>query len=343
MPPTTTFTFDMQSPAGFADFDEGRLLHMSQVAMAKTKGRKQTASAFQRFAKGFFRPRRLCLLAVVLTSLISLPYLRGRIPDLRTEPEYSISRRNILVTPPPPWVPQDIVQQACSRAGLPETMSLLDKGLVRQVADAFAFHPWIKSVHRVAKQHPAAVLVEVTYRRPVGLVEVPEGLYPVDEDGVVLPPRDFSPEDVHAYPIITRVRSAPAGSIGQPWGDPAVLGAAQLAAVLTQTNNKGIEYWRSLDVSRIETPNRIAADDTIEDFIYRLHSPGGSRIIWGRAPGTGHPGEVSAEKKIRRLEEYLADYGGYETAHGPSELDIRHWHEISHRALATTPGHAGSL
>jgi hypothetical protein len=302
-------------------------------------GRKKKSSddsALHRFADELFRPTRLFLVAIVLFALVSWPYIRTRIPRLADQPAYAITANQIFITEPPEWVPKDIAQQIHNRAGLPERMSLLDVGLVKQISDAFEVDPWVKSVKRVEKHQPAGVSVTLEYRTPVAMVEVQDGLYPIDADGTLLPPRDFRQEDLTKYPIITRVSSVPAGRSGQQWGDPVVLGAARIAEILMKQDGDG-KLWNRLNVNRIETPNRIAANDSLDDLIYRLRTPGGSRIIWGRAPGTGHPGEVTAEKKIRRLQEYLADYGGYETAHGPSELDIRHWHEISHRALATRP------
>lgn len=279
----------------------------------------------------------MCLIAFGLMGVVSVPFLTQYVPDLHDQPEYAVTVNDIHATAPPEWVPQDISQQVYNRAGLPEKMSLLDEGLVQQIAEAYQAHPWIKSVQQVRKQQPASVTVEVTYRKPVALVEVREGLYPIDADGTLLPPRDFRQEDVYQYPLVSRISSIPAGPAGHEWGDPVVLGAARLAEILTTKNHKGEAYWTALGVQRIESPVRIAANDSLDDLIYRLRTPGGSEIIWGRAPGTGHPGEVTADKKIRRLETYLADYGGYETAHGPSELDIRHWHEISHRALVKKP------
>lgn len=299
--------------------------------------KKVSESGLHKLADYLFHPKRLCLIALLSLGGISIPFLARHVPDLREQPEYVITVNDIHVTEPPEWVPRDIAQQIYDRAGLPQEMSLLDEGLVQQVVEAYQTHPWIKSVKQVRKQQPASVFVDVTYRKAVALIEVREGLYPVDADGVLLPPRDFRQKDVYQYPIVGRVRSTPAGPAGEEWGDPVVLGAARIAEVLSGKNHKGERYWKALGAQRIESPVRIAADDNLDDLIYRLRTPRGSEIIWGRAPGTGHPGEVTADKKIRRLETYLADYGGYETAHGPSELDIRHWHEISHRALATKP------
>ena len=328
------FEHACERPAKAAEEDYAAVYRLGEVAMAKRS--IDDIGLMQRIGGELFRPTRLCLIALALLALISWPYVKGKIPKLSDQPEYAVTVNNIHISAPPEWVPSDITQQVYNRAGLPDRMSLLDEGLVQQVSDAFRLHPWVKSVERVEKHQPTGVTVALTYRKPVAFVEVPDGLYPIDADGILLPPRDFRQTDVGRYPIISRVTSVPSGN-GQPWDDPVVLGAARLAEILIQKNEDGTQFWNALKVQKIESPNRIAANDSLDDLIYRLRTPGGSRIIWGRAPGTGHPGEVTAGKKIRRLEEYLADYGGYETAHGPSELDIRHWHEISHRAIAVQP------
>ena len=76
------------------------------------------------------------------------------------------------------------------------------------------------------------------------------------------------------------------------------------------------------------------------DILLELTGIGGSRIVWGRAPGSDHPGELEPTQKIRRLEKYLADYGDYGQPHGPYEIDIRHWQEITRRPLATPQAQA---
>ena len=69
----------------------------------------------------------------------------------------------------------------------------------------------------------------------------------------------------------------------------------------------------------------------IDDLQFELLTRNGSRILWGRAPGTNHPGELTVEQKIGRLKKYQSDFGGFDQPHGPYEIDIRHWREISRR------------
>ena len=74
-----------------------------------------------------------------------------------------------------------------------------------------------------------------------------------------------------------------------------------------------------------------------DEAIYELRTVGGSHIIWGRAPDSDHPGELTYQQKIGRLEDYATRNGGFSDEHGPYEIDIRHWHEISRQPLSQVP------
>ncbi|HAD61173.1 MAG TPA: hypothetical protein DCG12_18180, partial [Planctomycetaceae bacterium] len=62
---------------------------------------------------------------------------------------------------------------------------------------------------------------------------------------------------------------------------------------------------------------------------------GGSRIVWGRPPGTQHPGELSVEKKIARLAEYQRQYDGFDSGPAAVSIDIRDWQGTRRSLLAT--------
>lgn len=282
-----------------------------------------------------FRPRWLLLTAVVVSSLVVGPRLVRFLPDLSGRDEYRLQTENIQITRPPRWVPGDLVEQVAERAGFgAETSplgsagnpSLLDEGLAKRIAQAFRLHPWVAEVQRVQIQFPARVDVELKYRRPVAMVEVKQGLFPVDADGVLLPPADFSVAQARRYPLIRNVRSTPQGPAGTNWGDVVVNAGARLAAVLTP-------HWKKFHLAAVRVPDRTRANTTIDDLVLELLTERGSRIIWGRVPGSKHPGELSTERKIGRLEKYLTDFGGFDRPHGPYEIDIRHWQEISRRPL----------
>ena len=181
------------------------------------------------------------------------------------------------------------------------------------------------------KSFPARLVVRLEFRKPVAMVEVKQGLYPVDARGLLLPPKGFSASDARRFPLIRGILSTPHGPAGTPWGDVALVGGAGLADILAP-------YWQDLGLQAIVVPKLQQADADFEELVYELLTPHGTRIIWGRAPGSAHPGELATEQKVGRLQEYRTDFGGFDQPHGPYEIDIRHWREMTRRPLASHRG-----
>lgn len=282
-----------------------------------------------------FRPRLLIGLSLVLTAVYAGPGLVKFLPNPAEQEDWQITVERIHITDPPHWIPRDFVEQVVHQAGLPETMSLRDETLVGKIASAFAGHPWVLRVKQVQKGWPARIDITLEYRRPVAMVEVAGGLYPVDADSVLLPPGDFSIADTRLYPLVLGASSTPQGTAGKAWGDAQILGAARLADVLS-------DYWKKFHLTTIHLPRLESTDDSVKDSIFQLETTGGSRIIWGRAPGSGHPGELTAAQKIGRLERYQEEYTSFEKPDGPYEIDIRHWQEIARRRLPETTSNRSS-
>lgn len=280
-----------------------------------------------------FQPRRLLLLALLVSLPFWVPEAWEAIPDLSGNDEYLIPAAEITANEPPRWVPLDLVDQVVNRAQLPETLSLLDDGLTEEVAQAFLLHPWVADVVEVRKQPaPARITVQLEYRRPVCMVEKKTGLYPVDAEGILLPSSDFSLAETAHFLKVVGVRSTPLGPEGTSWGDPAVIGAARIAAFLH-------DKWDRLELRSIQpasAPDSAAAAAGLDDLNFVLVTRGGSSILWGRAPGVDRPGELAPAQKIGRLEKYLADFGSFDQPAGPYEIDIRHWQQISRRRLSAS-------
>lgn len=272
-----------------------------------------------------FRPKVLLILAITASALFFFQKLKNQLPDLSQREEYQIETKNLALIPAPPhYVPIDIIDQVIRQNELPDQISLLDQNLVKTVAEAFQKHPWVQKVVSVRKTN--TVEVEVLFRKPAAMIELKQGLFPVDNEGVFLPPEDFSVSDARRYPIVTGIRSLPEGPAGTSWGDLTVTGAAQLAEALGP-------HWKELDIVSIEAPPRTTAKLSLDDLIYRLITTGGSEIVWGRSPKSQRRGELRVDQKIGKLEKYYRDYGGFDRPHGPYEIDIRHWQEISRRPL----------
>lgn len=283
------------------------------------------------FLRRLFQPRGLMMATAVLMSGLGLWLASGWLPDLTEREEYLIDITAIEVTQPPPIVPVDFVKQAFHRADLPNKLSLLDESLTEQIAEALQRYPWVAHVRRITKSPDARIVVELDYRHPVAMVEVTRGVYPVDAEGVLLPPEDFTVNDAKRFLAITGVVSTPQGPEGTSWGDSDVEGAAALAALLSP-------YQKEFQLKKIDCP----AGQSTETSVYSLITMGGSKVLWGAAPGEARPGEPDAQQKIDRIKKYLKRFGDFQRPAGPYEIDIRHWQEISRRPMTAgleTPLH----
>lgn len=281
----------------------------------------------KRIAKAIFRPRQLALVALTICLPFAGPLLQRWLPDLSGEGDYRFEVSQIAINEPPHWVPHNLVEQVVLRAKLPPSVSLLDESLTERIALAFAGHPWVAEVVQVRKSSfPARVDVRLKYREPVALVEKRTGFYPVNEEGILLPPEDFSLAETAGYLKITGVRSSPFSEPGKPWNDPLVESAARLASVLKHD-------WKSLDLKAIEVPPRSESEIDLETAIFSLISRGGSKIVWGKAPDLASSEELDDRGKLEQLRRYFADYGNFELPSGPYEIDIRYDNQISRQKL----------
>ena len=292
-------------------------------------GKSSSGSASSSFLDWFFRPAMLFRMSLVAGVCALWPYAAQRLPSLANRSEYRLTFRQIQISPAPERpVPPDLLEQVEKLADLPRDLSLLDESLATEVANAFRLHAWVAKVVRVRKSYPAAIVVELEYRRPIAMVQVPGGRIPIDLSGVVLPTNDFSASDIDRFPLIQQVAPKPAIRPGAVWNDPALLAAAQLANLLG-------DKWKSLKLDAIAVPRNVSTTTAVNDIPLELVGSGSSRILWGRPPGSDHPGELEPSQKIRRIENYLSEFGDYKKPNGPYEIDIRHWRENSRRPLPT--------
>lgn len=278
-------------------------------------------------ADRIFRPVRLAKFACLIGLSVFLPYLIQRLPNLAGRPEYRLDARKIRVIPEPQRpVPVELLEQIRRQNHLPRELSLLDPNLCQTLAEAFEKHPWVARVISVKQSFPADVVVEVEFRQAVAMVQVKGGRIPIDGAGTILPSEDFAVSDVARYPTI---RLAGGGNMAREGGritEPGLIGAARAAEILAPK-------WSQLGLDAIELPRNRDSSIAAADIVLNLHSKTGSVIIWGRAPGTNHPGELTAPQKLARLEKYLSEFGGFDRPTGPYEIDIRHWQEITRRPV----------
>lgn len=232
-----------------------------------------------------------------------------------SRPDYAITAESMEITPPPSWIRTDIRGEVFRAAQLGGSLWLLDADLTERLAGAFALHPWVRSVRRVEKRHPARVIVDLEYRRPVLLVETPAGLLPVDCEGVLLPSGDLTPAEQQRLPRLAAIETLPLGAMGERWGDPRVFGGAQIAAALA-------DHWTAWGLDHIVSSVRPLGSSP-EDYVYQLVARDGRRIYWGRSPSTSDPSELLANEKIARLDQFFAQPQPV-ASHGDQRLwDVR--------------------
>ena len=278
----------------------------------------------------------LSLLGIaLLVGVIGGPYLAWRKlkPRILSSPEYRVGPEQVEITPAPTWIHSDIRAEVFRDPSLDGPLSLTDDNLTEQIANAFSLHPWVAKVTRVTKRHPsstnpAAVKVELVYRQPVCMVEVPGGVLAVDAEGVLLPSEDFSPIEATRYLRLVGADPRPAGPPGRRWADAKVVGGAEIAAALGPA-------WEAMRVQRIvplaagtaagvPDSGQGQSDRRAREPIFALVTRAGTRVLWGYAPGANMLGEPPAAEKVARLQRYLAVHDRFDGPQGqPQELDVR--------------------
>ncbi len=301
---------------------------------SKSSGRTGPAVALS-VRHGVFQPATLWWLACALLAIVFLPYLPWMTPDLSQRPEYQIDWSSVEITAPPKGVPSRIADDVRIRAQLPERLSVLQPGLARQLHDGFARHPWVERVNRVEVKRQRRISIDVTYRRVAVVVESSRGFYPVDAQGILLPPADFTPEDVTRLPVCRNIKTLPQGGAGELWGDPVVECAARLAESIAPQGDLD-RHWRRFGFAAIVAPTPRSANPQPEDLSFDLVTRGGSLIRWGHVPGADDL-EPTVEQKLARLSQVLKSQGSLDAPGGPFKIDIR-YDLVSVQALGDSRG-----
>jgi hypothetical protein len=232
-------------------------------------------------------------------------------PHVVTGKDYRFNAQDISVTPSPPWIHSDVKAEALKQAGIDEQLSVLEPALAERIHAAFQLHPWVAKVVRVIKRPPASVDVELIYRRPVCMVEVPGGLFPIDDRGCLLPTADFTADEAAHYPRLSNIQTVTEGPVGTTWQDARVLGAAKIADMLS-------EDWESFKLFKI-VPVDAAGGAPVE---YELYTRRQTRVLWGHADPNTAAGEPASEEKLAQLKKYATSREGLERS-DPQDIDVR--------------------
>jgi hypothetical protein len=132
---------------------------------------------------------------------------------------------------------------------------------------------------------------------------------------VRLPDGDFTDVERRYLPRIAGITGRPL--VGDTWVDDRVVGGAQLAAALA-------DVWQQLRLVEILARGVPSSSDRNTASTFEIVTSGGTRIVWGSAPGKeASANESTAHEKRRRLLEYAAQHQHLDSINGPAELDIR--------------------
>ncbi len=228
--------------------------------------------------------------------------------SFRFEPE------NLVITPAPGWIRSDIKAEVIAGGAFDQRKSILAEDLVAQVAQAFAFHPWVAKVEQVEKIYPGKIQVQLIYRRPVAVVKLEATqaleLLPIDQQGFRLPARDFSSVELRRLPRISGITNLPLE--GRAANDPRVKTAARLAALLEND-------WHRFELALIVPPDRTDSSEAA----YRLVTRAGTTVLWGPMTEQTSVDSLSNQDKLARLQAYFQHQGTLDGNHAGQMLDVR--------------------
>jgi hypothetical protein len=237
---------------------------------------------------------------------------------LRHSDKFALRTERIQLSPEQPsWIRGDVLRDVIKQHNL-EELFLDDSNLTKQLADAFTLHSWINSVELVEK-NPSGVAVVVNFRKPVAMVEVKYDdrphVLPIDAEGTVLPPADFTADDISNYLRIAADHLRPSGLVGDPWGDSKVVGAAKLAGLFD-----GIP-WKEMGLYRIEVTMN-PRDSTVVYYVILKERPE-IRVLWGSEPGKETIDEQIAPEKLAELTAFYHANKTLQISSEPTEIDLR--------------------
>ncbi len=272
--------------------------------------------------------------------------------------KYSLTADSFVITPQPSWIQSD-VRADVMRDGSLAKLSILDPDLTKRVVQAFELNTWVAEALWAGKSlgtDGPRVTVQLRYREPAVMVRTRDArwegdcFWPVDTEGVFLPPDEFSKSQTRNYLRVEAGNSTPVGAVGTPYGDPGVVGAARIAAAIG-------EAWRSFGLEWIV----VQKGETLEvgqpaEAVYVLLPSGGSpdalasrrgnrlanssdslpaketslvQIHWGHAPGREVAGEALASQKLARLNHFIKQNGRLDQLPAGTIVDLRPGESIS--------------
>lgn len=268
------------------------------------------------------RPRVWAALLVLAALGVAGHFLWQRqAATVARHPQYELTAEAVHITSPPPWIRSDIKTEVLRDAGLVGNLSLLEDWdvLIRRVRQAFEFHPWVASVRRIERRPPNSLDIELEYRQPIAAVESGGSggvsYLPIDVRATRLPDVDLTDLERRYLPRISGVAGRPL--VGDVWDDPRVVGGAKLAVALG-------DVWHRLRLVEILPSPQPQIRGDARFYSFEIVTSGGTRIVWGAAPGEEPlAGESLFAAKRQTLLDYAANNDRLDEIDGPATIDLR--------------------
>lgn len=272
---------------------------------------------------------KVAILAVVITACVCAAFygLHSYRQTLVSEAGFCIRSGSLHLVQAGSWMTPEIVAEVrTSLDTLPERLSVMDSGAAEQVARSLAANPWIRKVEYVRLDRPRGgqsngLEVSMLFRRPVAFVQVGQGTatryYMVDREGVRLGNRGYEDPQLgdRVLLVVTGVTSEPS-TPGQPWGDPSVTAAADLADML---RNDVLRY----NLARLQVREAAVGGDP-EITLFTKHDR--TQVVWGgpRCRKTAIREGKTAAQKLSYLEYLHKTFGGFDRC--GQKLDLVEWY-----------------
>lgn len=236
---------------------------------------------------------------------------------VETRGDYQLELKDIELPPKPAWIRADIRAEALRDASLDPPLSILDTAQQSErLFKAFSLHPWVSRVENVQLTYPAHAKINLQYRRPIAMVDMSNGLFPIDAAGTLLPTGDFANHpDLLKYPRLVVKIGSPTAPAGTVWENPIILGGAQIATALEP-------LWNQAQFMSIRWIEDLANVGTLTRH-YVLETKNGGTLIWGQAPGREHVGELPLVDKVAALKRWSDQPGGLDAVVKQNTIDLR--------------------
>ena len=272
------------------------------MASAEVNTANQTQPIFWNHLGNWIRliPRSALLSMMGPSLLLLIGYFGWRFYGAKSYDAafYGLRKENLILTQPPVWLKDSIVEQVFHASGL-ENLSLLDSQTPAVLARTIDQHPAVRKTHRVQPVSGGQIFVSVEYRTPVAMVhcelndEIREVLklrkvelntsgddlfVPIDKDGVLLPESNFSQSDVMNYLWIyaDELKFDPDWKHGNKFTDPRIIEAARLCNLLAP-------YRSQVKAERVVVVQAKVGGKSPYRLAIETASPGPT-VVWGEAP-----------------------------------------------------------